>query len=186
MSVMQLMQRLMTEFGPFPNTDDRAKFGEELNRRTKVLEDRLVPQTALPSIRGDLEMVSRLHEHRDQLVAIKFWKRGCIPCLATAEMYKKAEAFHGITQMMPDGTRKPGVVFYSVDVKDDTNADAQDYHMVEGTPALLKFWNGKQVGGDVQISQLDPLLANLRDTFEKCRRGRCPDNIRPEEDPALK
>ena len=117
MSTMALMQRL---FPPGSITPGMSKdeFSKEFDRRLKAMEEGgFLSDTALPKIEGEEDLVRKLalHKARGEMVVVKYWKRGCIPCLSKAEMFKEAEQ-----QMLEE---RPGSVFYSVDIHSPNNRD---------------------------------------------------------------
>lgn len=69
--------------------------------------------TKLPPISSEDELLAKLHQHRDQLVVLKYWKHGCLPCLSMAEMYKDAEK----QTQDPSHPLYKKVVWYSVSLR---------------------------------------------------------------------
>ena len=117
MSTFDFMQTL---FPPGSVSPDISKedFAKEFDRRIKQLEGSgFLTKNGLPKIEGEEELTRKLafHASQKQMVMIKYWKRGCIPCLAKAEMFKEVEGW------ILDNN--PGCAFYSVDIKDPVNYD---------------------------------------------------------------
>lgn len=119
--------------------------------------------TKLPPISSEDELLSKLHQHRDQLVVLKYWKHGCLPCLSMAEMYKDAEK----QTLDPSHPLYKKVVWYSVDTKAAPNKEVVDYQMVNGTPSIQTFLGGRQVGSEIRATQLTDLMGVLQERAPK-------------------
>lgn len=109
--------------------------------------------TKLPPIVSEEDLVQKLIEHKDELVVIKYWKHGCMPCLSFAEMYKAAEQ-KCIAEKRP-------IRWYSVDTKCSSAKELVDFQLVDGTPTVQTFRNGKQVGSEIRVTQLEDLMQVL-------------------------
>jgi hypothetical protein len=101
-------------------------------------------QIKLTPVTSEFDLVQRLHEHRADIVVLKFWKRGCIPCLGFGEMYKAAEQHF-------KGKR---VHFFAVDTKQESCFGTCAYQLVEGTPTLQVFHGGRQIGEEIMSTSL--------------------------------
>ena len=97
-------------------------------------------------ISSDEQLEDVLRKNKDDLTVVKFWKRGCMPCLAFGEMFKTAEKHY-------QDTGKP-VKFYSVDTKADGCSDLARYQLVDGTPTILTFHKYRQVGEEIKETSL--------------------------------
>eukprot|EP01062_Namystynia_karyoxenos_P044483 TRINITY_DN32799_c0_g1_i1.p1 TRINITY_DN32799_c0_g1~~TRINITY_DN32799_c0_g1_i1.p1 ORF type:complete len:209 (+),score=84.83 TRINITY_DN32799_c0_g1_i1:80-628(+) len=180
MAVADLMRRLIASAdAPMP-ANDRSLMMDWMMRQVERYEAAFNPTVKLPEIRGEQQLVETLAKHPDQLVVVKYWKQQCIPCLAYGDMYKRAEGWFK-SETVRQG--KQGIVFYSVNIKDRENLEMSDRQLVEGTPTIQKFWNGRQVGGEVQCMELNNFCRNTWDTWQSCLRGRCPADNGPEKDP---
>lgn len=102
-----------------------------------------------PPIRNEDDFLAKLEDHKDDLMVIKFWKKGCLPCLSMAEMYKVASE------------QNKRIVFYGVNTKDPEAAQLVANQMVEGTPTIQTFTACQQVGTDIQEVQLSKFLGAL-------------------------
>ena len=56
----------------------------------------------------------------------------------------------------------------------------QERQLVDGTPAIQKYWNGRQVGGEVRVNDKASLIDNMMETLTSCQENRCPTNTEPE------
>ncbi|CAJ1033448.1 Thioredoxin, putative [Leishmania lindenbergi] len=110
-------------------------------------------KTKLPPIKSEEEFIAKLQEHKDELMVIKYWKHGCIPCLTFAEMYK--EAAERCTKA------KKKVVWYSVDTKAVSTRQLIDYQLISGTPTIQTFTGRKQVGNEIRAVNAEELLEEL-------------------------
>ncbi|KAG8344928.1 putative Thioredoxin [Trypanosoma vivax] len=112
-----------------------------------------IEATKLPAIRSEDEFLRKLVEHRDEVMVIKYWKHGCIPCLSFAEMYKQVSE-----QCKKDKRR---IVWYSVDTKDINTRSLVDYQLVGGTPTIQTFSGLKQVGSEIRATNAEDLMKEL-------------------------
>ncbi|AIO01427.1 hypothetical protein LPMP_331350 [Leishmania panamensis] len=120
----------------------------------KEFEDSgFLEKTKLPPIKSEEEFIAKLQEHKDELMVIKYWKHGCIPCLTFAEMYK--EAAERCTKA------KKKVVWYSVDTKAVSTRQLIDYQLISGTPTIQTFTGRKQVGNEIRAVNAEELLEEL-------------------------
>ncbi|CAG9580704.1 conserved hypothetical protein [Leishmania major strain Friedlin] len=110
-------------------------------------------KTKLPPIKSEEEFIAKLQEHKDELMVIKYWKHGCIPCLTFAEMYK--EAAERCTK------EKKKIVWYSVDTKALSTRQLIDYQLISGTPTIQTFTGQKQVGNEIRAVNTEELLTEL-------------------------
>ncbi|CAJ1011697.1 putative Thioredoxin [Leishmania naiffi] len=110
-------------------------------------------KTKLPPIKSEEEFIAKLQEHKDELMVIKYWKHGCIPCLTFAEMYKEA------AERCVKAKKK--VVWYSVDTKAVSTRQLIDYQLISGTPTIQTFTGRKQVGNEIRAVNAEELLEEL-------------------------
>jgi hypothetical protein len=145
---------------PFPSQDaGEEQFNKEFTEAVTAFEEGgFLEQIKMAPIGSELELVQRLHEHREDLVVLKFWKRGCIPCLGFGEMYKAA-------QMHFAGKR---VHFYSVNTKEPSCFGTAAYQLVEGTPTLQVFHRGRQVGDEIQSTSLNAFVDRIEAYKSQC------------------
>ncbi|CCW63130.1 unnamed protein product [Phytomonas sp. EM1] len=130
----------------------------------KEFEDSgFLEKTKLPVIQSEEEFIDKLLEHRNDLMVIKYWKHGCIPCLAFAEMYKAAaEAF--AKDASPNAKR---VFWYSVDTKALSTWQLVEYQLISGTPTIQTFANQKQCDDEIKATNMDDLMREIRRRAEK-------------------
>lgn len=110
-------------------------------------------KTKLPAIKSEEELISKLQEHKNDLMVIKYWKHGCIPCLTFAEMYKEAAE--------RCAKEKKRIVWYSVDTKALSTRQLIDYQLISGTPTIQTFTGQKQVGNEIRAVNAEELLSEL-------------------------
>ncbi|GET91873.1 thioredoxin, putative [Leishmania tarentolae] len=110
-------------------------------------------KTKLPPIKSEEEFITKLQEHKDELMVIKYWKHGCIPCLTFAEMYKEAAE--------RCCKEKKKIVWYSVDTKALNTRQLIDYQLISGTPTIQTFTGQKQVGNEIRAVSTEELLSEL-------------------------
>ncbi|CAC9531673.1 Thioredoxin [Leishmania donovani] len=110
-------------------------------------------KTKLPPIKSEEEFIAKLQEHKDELMVIKYWKHGCIPCLTFAEMYKEAAE--------RCSKEKKKIVWYSVDTKALSTRQLIDYQLISGTPTIQTFTGQKQVGNEIRAVNAEELLKEL-------------------------
>lgn len=120
---------------------------------TEFEQGGFLEQTKLPAIQSEEDFIEKLQEHKDDLMVIKFWKHGCIPCLSLAEMYKSVAE-----QCARDGKR---VYWYSVDTKSPEARELVDYQLVVGTPTLQTFSGERQVGNEIRATNADDLVREI-------------------------
>jgi hypothetical protein len=109
--------------------------------------------TKLPPIRNEDELIDKLMQHENELLVLKYWKHGCIPCLSVAEMYKEAQQL-----CMKHGKK---VVWYSVDSKLAESRQMVDFQLISGTPTIQMFHKMKQVGEEVRATRIQDLMKEL-------------------------
>nr|CCC94229.1 conserved hypothetical protein [Trypanosoma congolense IL3000] len=109
--------------------------------------------TKLPPIRSEDEFLRKLIEHKNEVMVIKYWKHGCIPCLSLAEMYKQ------VAERCKNENRR--IVWYSVDTKDVNARSLVDYQLINGTPTVQTFSGLKQVGKEIRATTAEDLLKEL-------------------------
>ncbi|CCW66223.1 unnamed protein product [Phytomonas sp. Hart1] len=120
-------------------------------------------KTKLPEIQSEEELIEKLLLHRNDLMVIKYWKHGCIPCLAFAEMYKAAaEMFTKDTS--PNAKR---VFWYSVDTKAFSAWQLAERQLISGTPTIQTFANQKQCDDEIKATNMDELMQEIRRRAEK-------------------
>src|SRR5688572_17543611 len=90
--MQQLMRRIFAD-RPMPpqgtSKEDFHKFFDDAVREFE--EGGYLDSVKFTPIASDEEFAETLRRHKNELVVVKFWKRGCIPCLAYGEMFKAAE-----------------------------------------------------------------------------------------------
>ena len=94
----------------------REQYTREFQRRLDAYENSSEFEgTKIHPIVGENAFIQKLtyHKKRNELVVVKFWKNGCIPCHARANMFKDTESW-----LLE---KKPGAVFYSVDIHHPEN-----------------------------------------------------------------
>ena len=116
-------------------------------------ESGFLDEVKVPAIDGEDDFLEKLRQHRDDLLVIKFWKRGCIPCLALSEMFKAAEK-----QCASDGRR---VVFYSVDTKSPLAKELVSNELVDGTPTFQAYKGYRQIGDQIRETNLKAFLEQV-------------------------
>lgn len=127
---------------------------ENFPKWMKEFEDSgFLEQTKLPAIKSEEELLEKLQEHKDELMVLKYWKHGCIPCLTFAEMYKEASEL-----CKRSGKR---IVWYSVDTKAVSTRQLTEYQLISGTPTIQTFLGQKQVGGEIRATSIDDLMKEL-------------------------
>ncbi|KAG5469748.1 hypothetical protein CUR178_01887 [Leishmania enriettii] len=127
---------------------------ENFPKWMKEFEDGgFLEKTKLPPIKSEEELIAKLQEHKDELMVIKYWKHGCIPCLTFAEMYKEA------AERCAKAQNK--IVWYSVDTKALSTRQLIDYQLISGTPTIQTFTGQKQVGNEIRAVNLEELLGEL-------------------------
>lgn len=116
-------------------------------------ESGFLESTRLPPIRNEEEFIEKLQEHKDDLMVIKYWKHGCLPCLSIAEMVKEAEK-----KCIESGKK---IFWYSIDSRSPQAKNLIDYQLISGTPTLQTFYGQRQVGKEIRTTQLDELLKEV-------------------------
>ena len=131
-------------------------------------EGGFMEQTKLPPITSEIDLVDKLHDHRGDLVVVKFWKRGCLPCMGLAEMYKAAEKhYKDMAQQQQHQQQRtaapapPRVVFYSVNTRDASCLSTVAHQLVDGTPSIQLFHQGRQIGDEVLSMNLASFIAKI-------------------------
>eukprot|EP01063_Lacrimia_lanifica_P018645 TRINITY_DN25550_c0_g1_i1.p1 TRINITY_DN25550_c0_g1~~TRINITY_DN25550_c0_g1_i1.p1 ORF type:complete len:199 (+),score=92.53 TRINITY_DN25550_c0_g1_i1:72-599(+) len=174
MSVMEFMQRIFPpgSMTPGMTKDDFAKIFADRLRAFE--EGGFLEKTGMTPIHGEDDFLRRLgyHAQRKELMVVKYWKHGCIPCLSKAEMMKNVEQW-----CVND---HPGAAFYSIDIYHKDNLKLSDRQQVDGTPSIQKYFDYQQVGGEVRVSSEAGFKKNLLDTLHACLDGKCPRNMEPE------
>ena len=121
---------------------------------TKFEDGGFLEENKLQPIDDEDNFLDFLRKHRNDLVVIKYWKRGCIPCLSQAEMYKQAEQLCQEHQLP--------ITFCSVDTKKYESLPLVKWQNIEGTPTIQCFRGGKQVGDEIQAVSLPSFLQQLQ------------------------
>eukprot|EP01064_Diplonema_japonicum_P005564 TRINITY_DN13705_c0_g2_i1.p1 TRINITY_DN13705_c0_g2~~TRINITY_DN13705_c0_g2_i1.p1 ORF type:complete len:177 (+),score=41.50 TRINITY_DN13705_c0_g2_i1:47-577(+) len=173
-SVFEFTQRIFPP-GLMKPGMTKEEFGKLFERRLREFEEGgFLEETKLPPIRGEEEFLRKLayHKRNDELMVVKYWKKGCMPCLSKAEMYKEVE------QWMNED--RPGAAFYSIDIHHKDNLDLSERQLVDGTPSIQKYWNCQQVGGEVRVNEKQSFMENIKATIASCMAGKCPTNTEPE------
>lgn len=151
------MRRILADkpIGQEMTSEEREKFiHESVPKWIKEFEESgFLESTRLPSIKSEDEFLEKLEEHKDDLMVIKYWKHGCIPCLSIAEMVKDAEK-----KCIESGKK---IFWYSVDSRSPFTKDLIDYQLISGTPTLQTFRGQRQVGKEIRPTQLDELLGEV-------------------------
>ncbi|CBH16336.1 thioredoxin, putative [Trypanosoma equiperdum] len=109
--------------------------------------------TKLPAIKSERDFLSKLIEHKDEIMVVKYWKHGCIPCLSLAEMYKQ------VSEQCKKENRR--IAWYSVNTKDVSARSLVDYQLVNGTPTVQTFSRMKQVGKEIRAISAEELMREL-------------------------
>lgn len=161
MSVAAIVRRIFATRS-FPSQDaPEDEFKKNFDAAVTEFEDGgYLDQIKLPPINSEMELVQRLHEHRDDIIILKFWKRGCIPCLGFGEMYKAAEQHYAA----PGGR----VHFYSVNTKQESCFATSAYQLVEGTPTLQVFHKGRQIGDEIMSTSLAAFCERVDEYRAQC------------------
>jgi thiol-disulfide isomerase/thioredoxin len=166
--MQQIMRRIFADRPmPPPNTSK-----EEFTKMFDVAVDEFEKSGFLDSIKfepvtSDEDLLDKLKQHKDELVVVKFWKHGCIPCLAFGEMFKAAEQ-----QLKDEG--KP-VRFFGVDQKEVR--DVPRYQLVEGTPTVLTFHQYKQVGDEIRATSLSAFTASIDERLGQLHGSQPPSTV---------
>lgn len=116
-------------------------------------ESGFLESTRLPAIRNEDEFLEKLEQHKDDLMVIKYWKHGCLPCLSIAEMVKEAEK-----KCIETGKK---IFWYSVDSRSPLSKDLIDYQLISGTPTIQTFHGQRQVGKEIRTTHLEELLREV-------------------------
>ncbi|KAJ9450864.1 thioredoxin [Diplonema papillatum] len=174
MAMQDFLQRIFPASAMTPGMS-KDDFRKVFDQRLRDFEEGgFLEQTHLPGIVGQDDFLRKLalHSNRNELMVIKFWKRSCIPCLSKAEMYK------GVEQTLLK--ENAGIVLYSINIHDPANTQLADQQLVDGTPSLQKYWDYRQVGGEVRVGSRDGFLDNINATYKACQQGKCPTSMEPE------
>lgn len=150
----RVVQRIFADNPPPQGLSD-AEFSAFMDGAvTRFEESGFLEETKLEHIDSEDDFIDVLTRHRHQLVVVKFWKRGCLPCLSVAEMYKAAE----------HECKAAGypVVFYSVNSKAISSLLLTRFQLVTGTPTVQVFHDGEQIGGEIQAMTLAAFLEEIR------------------------
>ena len=154
--MQNLMRRMFANKQMPPEGTPKDEFSKFFDETVKEFEDGgYLESIKFEPLTSDADLTEKLRLHRDELVVVKFWKRGCIPCLAFGEMFKTAE------KTLLD-EHKP-VRFFSVDTQQQSCKDLARFQLVEGTPTILTFHNYRQVGGEIK----EPTLASFMTAIGK-------------------
>ena len=160
-SPLHILRRIF-QSKPIPDGLSKDQLVEFMDHALTEFEDSgFLEQTKLMPIQSEEEFIQKLQEHRNDLMVIKFWKRKCIPCLSTAEMYKIAEQHFAARQEGEKGDCRKQVHFYSVDIKSPSTQSLVRYQMVEGTPTIQTFHNCQQVGSEIQATTLQKVVEQI-------------------------
>ena len=131
---------------------------------TEFEEGGFLEKTHVPPVEGEDDLLTKLRDTRDGMMVIKYWKRGCIPCLATSEMYKEAEE-RARAESRPYS-------FYSVNIKDEQCKEMVENQLVEGTPTFQAFCNNKQMGDEIKEMNFGAFWGKLEERFAQCKAER--------------
>ena len=152
--MMQAMVMRIFEGKTMPPDASKEEYSQFIDTSVKEFENGgFLEANKLPPISSEAELHDVLYKHRDELVVLKYWKRGCLPCLVASEAYKGAE------KMCADEKMK--VKFFSVDSKLESSKSLTRYQLIDGTPCAQAFHGGKQVGDEFNIQQLAPLVKEI-------------------------
>src|SRR3989338_8734053 len=136
-----------------PNDATPEEFNKAMDSAVRDFEDSgFLDSIKLAPLNSEYDLVERLHQHKNDIVVVKFWKKGCLPCLGLAEMYKQAEKQF-------EGKR---VHFFSVNTKEDSCLGTVAHQLIEGTPTIQVFHGGHQIGDEI----LSQSLANFCQKIE--------------------
>ena len=156
---MNIVRRIFAN-RPLPSQDaGEEEFKKQFDQAVKDFEEGgYLEQNKLAPINTEYDLVEKLHQHKNDLVVLKFWKRGCLPCLGLAEMYKQAEQqFQG-----------KNVVFFSMNTKEDSCLPTVAHQLVEGTPTVQVFYQGKQVGDEIMAQSLNSFMDKINGYKKEC------------------
>lgn len=128
---------------------------------TEFEDSGFLDQTKLTPIPDEECLMDVLMAHPNDLVVVKYWKHGCIPCLSFAEMYKAAER-----KCLLEG--RP-IRWFSVDTKSADARELVDFQLVDGTPTIQTFMGCKQVGNEIRATQIDELMGILEQRLSSKR-----------------
>ena len=165
----RLLQRIF-DGTEIPKGLSKQEFQQFMDEHiAKFEEGGYLASTKLPPINDESHFIEELHHADNDLVVLKFWKRRCLPCLSMAEMYKEAEQhFDEENKRLPPPSSDlaaepslPKVRFFSINTKDPVARPVVDRQMVEGTPTIQVFQCGRQVGGEIQSTQLEDFIREL-------------------------
>lgn len=158
--MQQLMRRIFADKQMPPEGTPKEEFHKFFDNAVKEFEEGgYLDKVKLAPIASDDELCEVLRRHKNELVVVKFWKRGCIPCLAYGEMFKTAEK-----QFQDDG--KP-VRFFSVDTHAPLCKDLARYQLVDGTPTILTFHGSRQVGDEIKEVSLASFMKVVDDRIPR-------------------
>jgi len=154
-----MMQAIMKKiFGqtPIPPDLPESEFNSFVEKAiTNFEHGGFLEQTKLePLAEGETDFLATLRAKREQLVIVKYWKHGCLPCLSMAEMYKEAEA-----KCAAEGLP---VYFCSIDVKAKQCLPHVRFENVEGTPTVKAFHRGCQLGDEITSTSLPVFMEEVR------------------------
>ena len=119
--------------------------------------------TKLTPIDSEDDFIRRLHDHRlkNDMLIVKFWKHGCLPCLGMAEMYKEAER-----RCLREGKN---TAWYSVDTKSAPAKDLVQYSLVDGTPTIQTYFCGRIVGDEIRATTMDDLMNTIEGRLKSAK-----------------
>lgn len=155
--MQSIMRRILADkpMNQDMTSEEREKFiHESVPQWIKDFEESgFLETTSLPSIKSEDDFLVKLREHKDDLMVIKYWKHGCLPCLSIAEMVKEAE------RRTSESGKK--IFWYSVDTRSSLTKKLIDYQLISGTPTLQTFSGQKQVGKEIRTTNIDELLKEV-------------------------
>eukprot|EP00672_Neobodo_designis_P020832 CAMPEP_0174827332 /NCGR_PEP_ID=MMETSP1114-20130205/645_1 /TAXON_ID=312471 /ORGANISM="Neobodo designis, Strain CCAP 1951/1" /LENGTH=157 /DNA_ID=CAMNT_0016060965 /DNA_START=50 /DNA_END=523 /DNA_ORIENTATION=- len=152
--MQQLMRRIFANRQMPPEGTSKEEFHKFFDEAVRDFEDGgFLDTVKFTPIASDEELEDVLRKNKDDLTVVKFWKRGCMPCLAFGEMFKAAEKHYQET-----GKR---VKFYAVDTKAPGCTELARYQLVDGTPTILTFRGYRQVGEEIKETSLAAFTAAI-------------------------
>ena len=155
MGSMQNIVRRIFSGVDIPEGMSKPEFQTWMDARVTAFEDGgFMENTKLTPIVDDDGLVDVLAEaDPKELLVVKFYKRGCLPCLSIAEAYKNAEL-----KCRADGLN---VRFLSINSKLPESEALVQRQLVSGTPTVQTFVNGRQIGDEIQEMSSEKIMEKI-------------------------
>jgi len=138
--------------------EDKKEFSEWLDLRLREHEEKSLPAMHIKEIVGEEDFEKKLKENKDKLLIIKYWKHRCLPCLAYGPFMKEAEE-----TLKKD---HPRCEVLSVDIKRPENLKLAAWQRVMGTPTVQYYYQGRQVGENVEQLGYRPFVDHIKKTLQ--------------------